>query len=154
MATMATARETTVAFHGKRGGETDGARKHRLRPIPNEDLFLFVKEIDNSRVVRQADPRAGWGVVKFIGSSFCVALALVALMLPHAWGLMADYQIQALKMEQKKMVEERDALEVEEASLTSTERLLEFARRGNFEAPAPEDEIYVDSKSVLNAGTR
>jgi len=151
---MATAYETPTAVHGMGGEEMDGTRKHRLRPIPNEDLYLFVKAIDNSRVVRQADPQARWSVVKFIGSSFCVALVLVAMMLPHAWGLMANYQFEALKQEQKRLVEVRDALEVEEASLTSTERLLEYARRRSFEVPAPQDEVYVDSKSVLSAGTR
>lgn len=145
MATMATA-------YGQWAGEMDGAKKTRLRPIANEDLYLFVKAIDNSRVVRQADPRARWSVVKFIGSSFCVALVLVALMLPHAWGLMANYQIEALRQEHKKLIEERNALEVEEASLTSTERLLKYAERGKFDVPAPQDEIYIDStKSVLSA---
>lgn len=145
MATMATA-------YGQRAEETDGAKKPRLRPIANEDLYLFVKAIDNSRVVRQADPQARWSVVKFIGSSFCVALVLVALMLPHAWGLMANYQVEALGQEHKKLIEERNALEVEEASLTSTERLLKYAERGDFGVPAPQDEIYIDStKSVLSA---
>ena len=30
----------------------------KLRALPNEDVYLFTKRIDNSRVVRQADPRA------------------------------------------------------------------------------------------------
>ena len=30
----------------------------RLRPIANEDVYLFVKRIDNSTVVRAADPVA------------------------------------------------------------------------------------------------
>ncbi len=42
----------------------------------------------------------------------------------------------------------------EEASLTSTERLIEQARQRDFDVPAPQDEIYVDSKSVLNADAR
>jgi type VI protein secretion system component VasK len=132
----------------------DGSRKHRLRPIPNEDLYLFVKAIDNSRVVRQADPQARWSVVKFIGSSFGVALLLVVVMLPHTWGLMANYQVEALRQEQRRLLENRDALEVEEASLTSTERLLDYARQRNFDLPAPQDEIYVESKSVLSADAR
>jgi cell division protein FtsL len=151
---MATAYGIPAAVHGKGGLERSGARRHRLRPLPNEDLFLFVKTIDNSRVVRQADPRARLSVVKFIGSSFAVAVLLVALMLPHAWGLMANFQIEALRQEQKKLAEERDSLEVEEAALTSTERLLERARQSEFGVPAPQDEIYVDTKPVLNAGTR
>lgn len=154
MATMANTCGTRPAARGDWEEKTDGSRKHRLRPIPNEDLYLFVKAIDNSRVVRQADPQARWSVVKFIGSSFGVALLLVVVMLPHAWGLMANYQIEALRQEQRRLVEDRDALEVEEASLTSTERLLEYARQRNFDLPAPQDEIYVESKSVLSADAR
>jgi type VI protein secretion system component VasK len=154
MATMANTCGTHPAARGDWGEKTDGSRKHRLRPIPNEDLYLFVKAIDNSRVVRQADPQARWSVVKFIGSSFGVALLLVVVMLPHAWGLMANYQVEALRQEQKRLVEDRDALEVEEASLTSTERLLDYARQRNFDLPAPQDEIYIESKSVLSADAR
>ena len=29
---------------------------YRLRALPNEDVYFFVKRIDNSRVIRQADP--------------------------------------------------------------------------------------------------
>jgi hypothetical protein len=151
---MATAFGMPATVHHGRGAAEDGIDRRRLRPIPNESLFLFVKSIDNSRVVRQADPRARWSVVKFIGSSFGVAVVLVCLLLPHAYGLMANYQIEALKQEHRMLSEQRDALEVEEASLTSTERLLEHARQREFEVPAPRDEIYVDSRSVLNAGAR
>ena len=31
----------------------------RLRPVANEEILFFVKRIDNSRVVRAADPAAG-----------------------------------------------------------------------------------------------
>ncbi len=136
------------------GGAADGMERRRLRPIPNESIYLFVKSIDNSRVVRQADPQARRSVVKFIGSTFGVALLLVSLLLPHAYGLIANYQCEALKQEHRMLAEQRDALEVEEASLTSTERLIEQARQRDFDVPAPQDEIYVDSKSVLNADAR
>ncbi|MBI4875864.1 MAG: hypothetical protein HY822_14605 [Acidobacteria bacterium] len=132
----------------------DDASRNRIRAIPNEELYLFQKKIDNSRVVRQADPQARWSVVKFIGSSFVVALVLVTMMLPHIRGVAASYQIESLRQEQRRLLEKRDALEVEEASLTSTERLLEFARQRKFDVPAPRNEIYVDSKTVLNAGAR
>lgn len=154
MATVANTCGARPAARGDWEGRMDGSRKHRLRPIPNEDLYLFVKAIDNSRVIRQADPQARWSVVKFIGSSFGVALLLVAVMLPHAWGLVANYQVEALRQEQRKLVEELDALEVEEASLTSTERLLEYARQRNFDLPAFQDEVYVESKSILSADAR
>ncbi len=154
MATVGLAYEARAGASAGRGGEMDAAKKSSLRPIPNEDLFLFVKQFNNSKVPRQADPQARRDVVKFIGSSFGVALALVVLMLPHAWGLVANYQIEALRQEHKRLLEERDTLEVEEAALTSTERLLEFARQRAFDVPAPQDEVYVDSKSVLSAGAR
>ena len=45
-----------------RGGERMDHATHeldsssRLRPFANEDIYFYVKRIDNSRVVREADP--------------------------------------------------------------------------------------------------
>ncbi len=65
------------------GGAADGMERRRLRPIPNESIYLFVKSIDNSRVVRQAIRRRA-GACQVHRQQFGVALLLVSLLLPHA----------------------------------------------------------------------
>src|SRR6476620_7100874 len=69
----------------------------RLRQLPNEDIYLYTKRIDNSRVVRQADPGAnahGW---KVLGGASIAAMLLICVLLPSAYGLMAGYQLHSLE---------------------------------------------------------
>ena len=48
----------------------------RLRPLPNEDVYLFVKRIDNHAVVRAIDPAARRARTNSMLTSFGLALAL------------------------------------------------------------------------------
>ena len=52
-----------------------------LRALPNEDVFLYSKRIDNSRVVREADPgaRGEWSA---IGMVCLLALLLIGVLTP------------------------------------------------------------------------
>src|SRR5260370_666052 len=61
----------------------------RLRPFANEDICLFVKRIDNTRVVREADPKARGVCWKLIGSVVGAAVLLIGVLLPSAYGLHA-----------------------------------------------------------------
>ena len=75
MATLTALRTTqplcaTATAHGK-------ARTAPLRTFPGEDIYFFTKRIDNSRVVRQADPKAGGVCWKMIGSVGVAALLLI-----------------------------------------------------------------------------
>jgi hypothetical protein len=125
----------------------------RLRTLPNEDVYFFVKRIDNSRVVRQADPRARARDWKLIGAASFAAAALVGVLLPSAYGLMAGYQLTHLQKEHERLVSEQSKLEIEEAKLVSAERLQELANMQQFVDPAPDRTVYLpksDSSLALN----
>ena len=53
-----------------------------VRPFANEDIFFYVKRIDNSRVVRAADPEARQACWKMIGSVVAAAVLLIVVLLP------------------------------------------------------------------------
>jgi hypothetical protein len=132
---------------------TDADEFYKLRALPNEDVYFFVKRIDNSRVVRQADPGAHtWGL-RFIGGAVAGAVILIGLLLPSAYGLMAGYQLSSLKQEEQRLLAERATLDLEEAKLISAERLQELARIQQFVDPAPGKVIHLtppDDKLAFN----
>src|SRR5258708_26317133 len=74
-----------------------------VRAFANEDIYFFVKRIDNSRVVRQADPQAGGVCWKMIGSVGAAALLPIGVLLPSAYGVLAGYQIQSPKEGAKRL---------------------------------------------------
>ena len=123
------------------------SEEFKLRSLPNEDVYLFSKRIDNSRVIRQADPKARVRDWKFVGGASIAAMALIGMLLPSAYGLMAGYQLSQLQIEQQKLQVERAHLEIKESRLLSAERLQELAKMQDFIDPAPERTVYLEPKN-------
>ena len=129
-----------------------------VRPFANEDIFFHVKRIDNSRVVRAADPQAREACWKLIGSVVAAAVLLVAVLLPGAYSLLAGYQIQTLRQDAHRLVNERASLELKEAELLSPARMEQMARDQQFVDPPPQKVVYLDAESdaqvAQNSGKR
>jgi hypothetical protein len=146
---MAALANAYTKFFGRTPGAAEGYRTAPravpVRRFANEDIYFHVKRIDNSRVVRQADPKAGGTCWKMIGSVAAVTLVLIAVLLPSAYGLLAGYQIQALKEESKRLANEQASLDLEEARLLSPERMEQLAREQQFTDPEPQKVVYLDS---------
>jgi hypothetical protein len=147
MATLATAHSRVFSKESAR--RATAAKANAVRPVrafANEDIYFFVKRIDNSRLVRQTDPQAGGVCWKMIGSVGAAALLLIGVLLPSAYGLLAGYQIQSLKSEAQRLASEQASLELQEAKLVSPARMEELARQQQFIDPEPEKVVYLDSK--------
>jgi hypothetical protein len=124
--------------------EVDG--RYLVRPIPNDDVYFFEKTIDNSRVIRQADPTAGRACWKVIGTTLAGSVLMIALLLPTLYSLLAGYQIEALRQERQRLENELAALDFAEAKLISPERLEALARMQQFVDPAPQSVVYLEGK--------
>src|SRR5581483_8751512 len=118
-----------------------------VRAVPNEDVFLFTKKIDNTAVVREADPAARTACWKMIGSSVAAVTIVAGLLAPSLYGLLAGYRLEALKQEEQRLETMRSALELEEARLLSPARLQALARMQRFVDPAPQNVVYLEGKS-------
>jgi cell division protein FtsL len=146
MATLATRFDRFTASHDATGGRPHFLAEedpYGVPAFPNEDVFLYVKRIDNSRVFREADPAArkvAWGL---IGSTFAFAVIVIALLLPSLNRLMAGYKMEALRGERQRLELDRAALELEETKLLSPARLEELARMQQFVDPAPSAVVYL-----------
>ncbi len=119
----------------------------RLRALPNEDVYFFVKRIDNSRVLKQKDPRAARECWSAIGAFAVLAVLLAGALAPTVWGTFAGYQVQALKQERQRLIDERSTLEVQEAALLSPSRLEKLAKAQRLLQPAPGQVIHLDPHS-------
>jgi hypothetical protein len=121
-----------------------GDERFIVRTIPNEDIYLFVKDIDNTRVVREADPQARGAAWRLILCGGLAVALLIGVLLPGAYGRIAGYRMEALRQEQSRLLTERASLELEEARLLSPKRLEELAQIQNFIDPAPARIVYLD----------
>ena len=120
------------------------ADPYRLRTLPNEDVYFFCKRIDNSRLLREKDPRAPRECWSAIGAFAVLAIVLTGALAPSVWSTFAGYQLQALKQEHQRLTDERSTLELDEAALLSPARLERLARAQKLLEPAPGQVVHLE----------
>ena len=129
---------------------------YRLRSFPNEDVFFYLKRVDNSRLVREADPIARKACWSTLGVATVVVVLLSAFLAPSVAAIRAGYKLEELKAEQQQLIAERRTLELAEAELRSPARLAELAAGRQMVAPAPGQVVRLDTRPdgslALNVG--
>jgi len=117
---------------------------YRLRALPHDDVFFYCKRIDNSRLVREADPQSRGACWSAIGAA-CVLLALLtSAFAPTAMTTLAGYKLEALHGEERRLLEERRNLDLQEAELLSPARLDQLARQNNLVTPSSNQVVHLD----------
>lgn len=126
----------------------------RLRPIANEDVYLFVKRIDNSSVVRAVDPVARRARSRTVATGFIAALLVIAGLVPAAYNTMAGFTLQNLRQEQEKLKQQEAQVNVEQDGLLSINRLEQLANTLKMVDPAPQQVQYLEGKAKPGAEAR
>ena len=131
------------------------ARTNRIRPVrdpfqlralPHEHLFLYHKRIDNSRLVREADPKSKSACWSAIGAACMLAVLLTSAFAPSVATTIAGYKLEALKVEERRLQEELRGLDLIEAELLSPARLDRLAQQNNLVPPAPGQISHLEGK--------
>src|SRR5450631_3822422 len=120
MATMpAFFRTTDVPAHSEVTRRPVPVRAERspfvLRALPQEDVFFYCKKIDNSRLVREHDPRAHGACWSAIGGATVLLALLTGVLAPSVASTLAGYKLESLRAEERRLVDERRTLELQEA---------------------------------------
>ena|SRR5579872_7350013 len=117
------------------------------RALPNDDIFIHVKRIDNSRLVKLPDPREKAECWSTIGAVCALAAVLVTTLVPGVASITAGYSVQALKQDRQKLLDERRSLEVEQAGLERGQALEQVARDRSMKRPKSGQVARLDSNA-------
>jgi len=123
----------------------------RLRPLANEDVYLYVKRIDNTAVVRAVDPAARRASFRAVTAGFAVAMLVIAGLFPAAYNTMEGYHIQQLRQQQTELRQERAALTFQAAKMLSPENLNRMATHLKMVDPAPQQVQFLDGGASREA---
>ncbi|MBV8864541.1 MAG: hypothetical protein JO210_03980 [Acidobacteriaceae bacterium] len=126
----------------------------RLRPIANEDVYLFVKRIDNTAVARAADPAARTARTRSMMTGFIAAMLVIAGLVPTAYNTTAGFALHHLRGEQDQLRQEIAKLDATEAKLVSMDRLQQLAKTLKMAEPAPTQLDRLDGKSPTKTEAR
>jgi len=119
----------------------------QLRPLPLQDVIFYSKKIDNSRLVREPDPKSRGACWSAIGACALVVGMLTGAMAPAVKVKLAGYRLEALRSEERRLLDERKSLELEEAELLNPSRLERLAKAQNLVTPSSEQVIHLEGKS-------
>jgi hypothetical protein len=117
----------------------------QLRALPSDGIYFYSKKIDNSRVVRQADPESRGECWSAVGAAAVLLMLGVSIIAPHVASVLAGYKLEALKQERQSLVDQKRDLEVKEAGLLSPERLHDLARVRDLSSPGSDQVIHLDT---------
>jgi hypothetical protein len=119
----------------------------RLRPLANEDVYLFIKRIDNAAVVRAADPAARRNSLGVVATGFAMCAFVIAGLFPAAYNTMEGYHVQQLRQEETQLKQERAALDFQQAKLLSQENLSQLASRLKMVDPTPQQVQFLEGNA-------
>lgn len=117
----------------------------QLRALPFEDVYFRPKKMDNSKLIRQADPRAGGACWTVIGAACLMLAFLGGVLAPSVANTVAGYKLESLRVEAQKLANEQRTLELQEAQLLSPERLDRLARGQHLVSPAASQVVRLDN---------
>lgn len=120
--------------------------QYELRPFPMEDVFFYCKKIDNSRLVREADPKAHGACWSAIAGAAAIVALLTGALVPSVANTLAGYRVESLRAEERKLSDERRTLDLEEAKLLSPDRLEKLAQEHNLVTPKTDQVFHLDGK--------
>jgi Cell division protein FtsL len=123
----------------------------RLRPIANEDVYLFVKRIDNSTVLRAADPVARRARSRTVATGFIAAMLIIAGLVPAAYNTMAGFTVEELRQEQAKLKQQEAQLDLAQAKLLNYDRLEKLAKSLKMVEPNPTQVHILEGKNKTEA---
>ncbi|HEV2963582.1 MAG TPA: cell division protein FtsL [Candidatus Angelobacter sp.] len=110
--------------------------------------FYFQKTIDNSRLVKVADPRRKREIRMFSGSVAALFLLIMVYAWQHFISIEYGYQIESQKTQRDTLVEQNRGFKLEEASLRDPERIDVMARQMGLELRHPGQVIRMDADTL------
>jgi cell division protein FtsL len=115
---------------------------------------VVFRPVDNSRIVREVDPRSSrdlWSLVLLVGA-LVVALGLYAW--PHYQMRRTTESAARMQRQRDALLEENRKLNLEKAALENLRRVEVIARRDLGMAPPPPDRLVVVELPARAPGTR
>jgi cell division protein FtsL len=114
--------------------------------------FHFVHHIDNSRLVKAADP-VRVREMRLFAAAMTVLFSLVMIYgLQHFYAIEGGYRVEAEKLKVEQLREENRQLRLSEAQLTQPGRIDSMARQLGLAEPAPGQVVHPNARPDASSG--
>jgi hypothetical protein len=111
------------------------ARVERRRAWATTPEIQFAKHIDNSRLVKVADPRRKREMKQFVCALVVLFAVVMFYALQHFSAIQYGYKIEALKSQRDTLLEQSRQLKLEDAYLRDPQRIVPVAQQLGLQTP-------------------
>ncbi len=123
------------------GSQRTEPPNYHLRSLPGEDIHLYVKNIDNSKLIRVVDKKDWATSVSVTGAALVCSLIVSAMVGPSCYGMLASRRIEYLHEERIRLQNQLLELKVQEARRLNPQNVEEWAGT-QFLPPTAEQVLY------------
>jgi cell division protein FtsL len=110
----------------------------------------FAKHIDNSRLVKVADPRRKREMKQFVCALVVLFAVVMFYALQHFSAIQYGYKIEALKSQRDSLMEQSRQLKLEDAYLRNPERIVPVAQQLGLQTPQVGQVMRLENSSTDN----
>lgn len=110
--------------------------------------ICFSKHIDNSRLVKVADPKRKREMRQFLGALVGVFVVVMFYALQHFSAIQYGYKIEALRSQREALVEQNRQLKLEQAYLRNPDRIVAVAEKLGLQTPQVGQVMRLDTPAV------
>lgn len=114
--------------------------------------IYFAKQIDNSRLVKIADPARSREMRVLVASLVMLFAIMMVYALQHYSAIEYGYKNEALRIQRDSLVEANRQLKLEQASLQEPARIDQLARQMGLQAPAAGQLVRMEPSETGDQG--
>jgi cell division protein FtsL len=115
--------------------------------------IYFPKPIDNSRLVKVADPERRRDMALFAGALGLLLVLFLVFCCQHYSAIEYGYRNEALRQQREQLLEARRQLQLDEAQLREPWRIDELAHRMGLQPPAAGQVVDLDASAPSSPNT-
>lgn len=134
----------------ERNAEILAQQPTRRRGVPTPE-FYFTRSIDNSRLVKAADPVRAREMRVFAAAVTVLFSLIMVYGLQHFSAIESSYQVESEKQVRDQLREENRQLRLSEAQLTQPGRIDNMARQLGLAEPAPGQVVHPNARPDASA---
>jgi hypothetical protein len=134
--------------------EAGSGEDYRLRALPKEEIDLFVKRIDNSRLQRKVDTRDFVTSIGVSGGAALASVAIILLLAPGVYNLLATRSIAKLEAEHAQLMNELRILQAREGAVFSAGAMRNWQEGARFVEPTSASVVYAPPADTAVASVR
>ena len=123
------------------GSQRTEPPNYHLRNLPGEDIHLYIKNIDNTKLIRVVDKKDWATSVSVTGAALACSLIVSALVGPSCYGMLASRRMEYLREERTRLQSQLLELKVQEARRLNPQNVEEWAGT-QFLPPTAEQILY------------